>query len=68
MFQEVIAEAPRIAQMSCPRRMLVYLGRSAERSVAMEMEFADILTTYLGYEKGERTKECTCSCALRRIF
>lgn len=44
MFHGVIAHAPRIAQMYCPRRMLIYLGRRAERSVATEMELAEMFT------------------------
>lgn len=44
MFQGVIHQAPRMAQMNWPRRMLMYLGSRAERSFATEMEFADMLT------------------------
>jgi hypothetical protein len=60
IFHGVIAQAPKIAQIYWPRRMLIYyyyvrftlrtcmdeltLGERAERSVATEMEFAEILT------------------------
>ena len=40
--QGVIAYSPRVAQIYCPRRVLIYLGRSAEKSVATEMDFAEI--------------------------
>jgi hypothetical protein len=44
MFQGVIAQAPMTAQINWPRRMLMYFRRRAERSVAKEMEFAEMLT------------------------
>lgn len=43
IFQGVMHQAPTTAQMNWPRRILTYLGKSAERSFATEMELADML-------------------------
>jgi hypothetical protein len=56
IFQGVIAQAPIIAHMNWPRRMLMYFGRRAERSVATEIEFADMLTPMEAIRKASAQK------------
>lgn len=43
IFQGTNAQLPRTAARIWPRRMLMYLGQKAMRSLAAEMEFAEML-------------------------
>lgn len=56
IFQGVIAQAPITAQMNCPRLMLMYFGRRAERSVATEIELAEIFTPMEAMRKARAQK------------
>lgn len=55
IFQGTMTQAIR-AQMSWPRRMLMYEGNSAARSLAADRLFAEMLTPNAAREKAKAAK------------
>jgi hypothetical protein len=57
MFQGVMAQAPRMAQMYWARRRFRYFGKMVVRSTATEMLLAEMLMAMLAIRKARAQKK-----------